>query len=1119
GSLVSTAVTVNPAATTSAGTDATICEGSSYALSGVRGGSATLSTWTTSGDGTFDDPSLPAAAYTNGPSDSTVGSVTLTITTNDPDGAGPCFAASDAMTITFNYRPIADAGADAAICTGSTIVIGGSPTASGGTSPYTYSWTPGGSLDNTTIANPTSNTTVTTSYQLVLEDQNSCADTDTIVVIIPLTPDTWTAKATYGGLGSSYMVGFSIGSKGYAGTGLDGTNKKDFWEFNPATNTWTQKADFGGTARQTAVGFSIGDKGYIGTGTDGSATNDFWEYDTTSNAWTQKANVGGSVRRHATGFSINGKGYIGIGYNGGANFKDFWEYNPTTDTWTQKQDFGGTARRNAMGFSINDKGYIGTGFDGAGKKDFWEYDPSTNVWTAKTDVGGATRTWAVGFSIGNKGYVGTGTYPSATYKKDFWEYDPSDNTWTQKTDLVGAARLGAFGLSINNKGYIGGGYDGSSFLQDFWEYSPDYSSSISETNVTCKGANDGVADLLVIDGVPPFTFLWSNSATTEDITGLAPGAYSVTITDANGCIINDGTTITEPATALVVDAGVDITICSSTSTTIGGSPTASGGTASYTYAWDQTATLDDSTLANPTASPAVTTTYTVNLTDSNNCSVSDAIIVTVETPLAGTYTIGGATPDYATFTLAVNDLLCKGISAPVLFDVRDGTYNESVNITYVIGTSAADTIVFEGNVTDSSLVLLTNTSGYTVQLDGADYITFKNMHLQMTLGTARVIELINGADNNNFLFNKIEAATVSTNDLTYAGIYSGPTLDNDNSIIGNLIENGNYGISLEGMSISTQETGNLIQDNIVNGGYSGAIYVKTNANVKIRSNTISSASGIFIGISLNSCIGTVSNRGLVANNMIHVGGTSNCSGIAPDESEYHDFYHNSVNITSTSTTTGRAFYSSKAGTYNLRLKNNIFSNTGGGYAVYVTNAANISESDNNDFYATGVNLARWSGDHANLGALQAASGMDATSASVDPLFVSSTDLHLTVSSPLSIQNGTDLTATVPKDIDGDFRPPQPWMGCDETIGVNRYWVTLAGGDWNDPNNWSGTSGGTGGSSVPNVTQDIYFDSNSFTVQATVTMNGSTWYCNTFQTMDINKTPIITGTGVLLVTSP
>ena len=41
---------------------------------------------------------------------------------------------------------------------------------------------------------------------------------------------------------------------------------KDFWEYDPVANTWTQKADFGGAARDSAVGFSIGSKGYIGTG-------------------------------------------------------------------------------------------------------------------------------------------------------------------------------------------------------------------------------------------------------------------------------------------------------------------------------------------------------------------------------------------------------------------------------------------------------------------------------------------------------------------------------------------------------------------------------------------------------------------------------------------------------------------------------------------------------------------------------------------------------------------------------------------------------------------------------------------------------------------------------------
>src|SRR6476620_4310173 len=103
---------------------------------------------------------------------------------------------------------------------------------------------------------------------------------------------------------------------------------------NYAQGTWTKKADFGGTARYAAVGFSIGSKGYIGTGYDGSDRNDFWEYNPATNAWTQKANFGGTPRRFATGFSIGSKGYIGTGYDG-SDRNDFWEYNPATNSWTQ----------------------------------------------------------------------------------------------------------------------------------------------------------------------------------------------------------------------------------------------------------------------------------------------------------------------------------------------------------------------------------------------------------------------------------------------------------------------------------------------------------------------------------------------------------------------------------------------------------------------------------------------------------------------------------------------------------------------------------------------------------------------------------------------------------------
>ncbi len=87
-------------ATVNAGGNATICPGDDYTLSGSFGGGASSITWSTSGDGGFDNASLPGATYTPGAGDIGAGTVTLTITTDDPDGAGPCTAAIDNMVLT-----------------------------------------------------------------------------------------------------------------------------------------------------------------------------------------------------------------------------------------------------------------------------------------------------------------------------------------------------------------------------------------------------------------------------------------------------------------------------------------------------------------------------------------------------------------------------------------------------------------------------------------------------------------------------------------------------------------------------------------------------------------------------------------------------------------------------------------------------------------------------------------------------------------------------------------------------------------------------------------------------------------------------------------------------------
>ncbi len=299
--------------------------------------------------------------------------------------------------------------------------------------------------------------------------------------------DIWTQKTNFGGIEREGAVGFSIDSKGYIGTGGRSnpflTVYQDFWQYDPVSDAWAQKTDFPGGPRREAVGFSIGNKGYLGTGWSNFSgiMEDFWEYDPESNIWTQKADYGGGERVSATGFSIGNKGYITTGYGDVFSFdfeRDFWEYDPESDTWTQKNDFGGAGRYHAVSFSINNKGYVGTGEDWWWHlSDFWEYDPATDEWTQKSDAGG--RQHAVGFSINNKGYIVCGAFwDDFEVFSSMIEYDPVVNTWTSKADFAGGARIGATGFSIGNKGFIGTGalyinynyfYE---YTNDFWEYSP-----------------------------------------------------------------------------------------------------------------------------------------------------------------------------------------------------------------------------------------------------------------------------------------------------------------------------------------------------------------------------------------------------------------------------------------------------------------------------------------------------------------------------------------------------------------------------------------------------------------------------------------------------------------------
>jgi N-acetylneuraminic acid mutarotase len=308
---------------------------------------------------------------------------------------------------------------------------------------------------------------------------NSCNGDDEVALI-----GNWVELSDFDGIPRSNAVGFSIGTKGYLGTGYDGEDwTRDFWEYDPVKNSWTQKADFPGAARSDAVGFTTDTKGYIGTGWDGkNRLRDFYEFDPASNLWTKKADFGGTARRMAVAMAINNKGYVGTG-DSVLYLKDFWEYDPATDKWTKKASIGGSKRRDATSFVISGKGYVVAGIDnGEYQTDFWQYDPGTDTWTEKRDIADLSDetyddkyttlkgTGKVGFAVNGKGYLATG---GQTTGVEVWEYNPGTDLWIEKSNFEGTIRSDAVGFGISNRGYITTGKSSSYYFDDIWAFDPD----------------------------------------------------------------------------------------------------------------------------------------------------------------------------------------------------------------------------------------------------------------------------------------------------------------------------------------------------------------------------------------------------------------------------------------------------------------------------------------------------------------------------------------------------------------------------------------------------------------------------------------------------------------------
>ncbi len=147
---------------------------------------------------------------------------------------------------------------------------------------------------------------------------------------------------------------------------------------------------------------------------------------------------------------------------------------------------------------------------------------------------------------------------------------------------------------------------------------PTITANATSNNATCN-SSDGSASVAPTGGATPYTYLWNNNATSASISNLAAGSYTVTITDNNGCSITASANVSNAGAPTIAIDNVDDVLCN------GGNDGAisisvSGGATPYDYEWSNASTTDDITNL-----PA--DTYTVSVTDNNNCLAVQTVVV------------------------------------------------------------------------------------------------------------------------------------------------------------------------------------------------------------------------------------------------------------------------------------------------------------------------------------------------------------------------------------------------------------------------------------------------------------------------------------------------------------
>ncbi|MBI2271082.1 MAG: PKD domain-containing protein [Bacteroidetes bacterium] len=507
-----------------------------------------------------------------------------------------------------------------------------SVSASGGTPGYTYLWSSGQTASS-------ANGLTAGNYSVTVTDTNGCAATSSTTIGQPLTALVSTTSqnnvSCFGGTNGSAFVTASGGTPGYAylwnsgqtttsASGLSAGNYSvTVTDVNgciaTVTVTITQPSVLSSAAMQTnvcsgasngtaAVTASGGTSPYTYLWSNGQTTSSVSGLSAGSYSVTTTDDKGcttlatviislfPSISSSATQTNVSCLG----GNNGSATVIPSGGTSPFSYLWSS-----GQTTSTASGFSAGNYSVTITDANGCTAISSVTITQPSTALASGTSQGNVS---CFGGSNGTASVSASGGTPGYTY---LWSNG-------QTTSTASGLQAGTYSVTTTDA-------NGCTSVASLTIIQPAaaLTATVLYNNVSCFGAGNGSASVSASGGTPGYNYLWNTGQIASSLTGLAPGSYSVTVTDNNGCTASSSFTITQPSVLAVNTVPVSVSCNGGTN----GSATAavSGGTSPYTYLWNTGAT-------GATASNLTVGTYTVTISDSNSCAVTGS--VTVNEPIA-----------------------------------------------------------------------------------------------------------------------------------------------------------------------------------------------------------------------------------------------------------------------------------------------------------------------------------------------------------------------------------------------------------------------------------------------------------------------------------------------------